>query len=367
MQPSQLPLNQIIQGDCSEVLNSLPEGSIDLIFADPPYNLQLQNDLWRPNHTKVEAVNDHWDQFSSLQAYDDFSEKWLLACQRVLKDTGSIWVIGSYHNIFRLGSLMQDLGFWFLNDIVWIKTNPMPNFRGVRFANAHETLIWASKKKGAKYTFNHQAMKNLNDEKQMRSDWLLPICNGTERLRVNGQKVHSTQKPQALLYRVILSSSNPGDIVLDPFFGTGTTGVIAGALHRNWIGIEREPDYIKVAQKRIEQTIIEPYDLKTFEVRSKRKSEPRLPFSSLIEAGKLRPGQYLYFQGQTDLVAKIKPDGKVIIADYEGSIHQAAKHLLGGVPCNGWELWYFRDSQGELHPINELRNLLRRQNNIKTS
>jgi site-specific DNA-methyltransferase (adenine-specific) len=232
-----LPLNQIMQGDCVAVMNSLPEGSIDLIFADPPYNLQLQNDLHRPNMTKVDAVNDQWDKFESFEAYDDFTLNWLKACKRILKPTGTIWVIGSYHNIFRVGKIMQDLGFWTLNDVIWIKTNPMPNFRGVRFTNAHETLIWASVKQGAKYTFNHHAMKELNEEKQMRSDWwLLSLSTGSERLKdENGDKAHSTQKPQALLYRVIISASNPGDVVLDPFFGSGTTGAVAKLLHRNWM------------------------------------------------------------------------------------------------------------------------------------
>lgn len=363
MHSNQIPINQIIQGDCAEILNTFPENSIDLIFADPPYNLQLQNDLWRPNNTKVEAVNDGWDQFSSFGAYDDFTKKWLSACKRVLKDSGTIWVIGSYHNIFRIGSLMQDFGFWFLNDVIWIKTNPMPNFRGVRFANAHETLIWACKHKGARYTFNHHAMKAINDEKQMRSDWLLPICNGSERLRENGQKVHSTQKPQALLYRVIVSSSNPGDVVLDPFFGTGTTGVVASLLHRNWIGIEKEQDYIHIARQRIAQTIQEPYEPRVFEVRNTKKLEPRLPFSSLVEAGLIKPGQILYFQGKNDLISKVKPDGKIQISGFEGSIHQTGKHLLNGSPCNGWDVWYYKNDLGEMQPINDLRILLRKQKN----
>lgn len=363
MLPNQLPLNQVIQGDCSRVLNTLPENSIDLIFADPPYNLQLQNDLWRPNNTKVDAVTDQWDQFSSLRAYDEFTKDWLTACRRVLKVTGTIWVIGSYHNIFRIGSLMQDMGFWFLNDIIWIKTNPMPNFRGVRFTNAHETMIWASKDKGARYTFNHHAMKSLNDDKQMRSDWLLPICNGTERLRENGQKIHSTQKPQSLLYRVILASSNPGDIVLDPFFGTGTTGVIAKYLHRNWIGIEKESGYVSIARQRIEQVKVEPFDPTVFDVRGKRKLEPRIPFSSLLEAGLLQPGQILYFQGKDEYIAQIKPDGKLQVNGFEGSIHQAGRHLLNESPCNGWEIWFYLNDTGKMQAINELRIKLRNQKN----
>ncbi len=367
MSSANLPLDQIIQGDCIEILQALPENSIDLIFADPPYNLQLRNDLWRPNNTRVQAVNDAWDQFDSLQAYDEFSVRWLAACRRVLKDSGTIWVIGSYHNIFRLGSRLQDLGFWFLNDIVWIKTNPMPNFRGVRFANAHETLIWACKSKGARYTFNHHAMKSLNDDKQMRSDWLIPICNGAERLRSNGQKVHSTQKPEALLHRVILSSSNPGDVILDPFFGTGTTGVVASRLHRHWIGIEKEDAYISKARERISNAAQQPYDRRAFEVRDIRRLQHRLPFSSLIESGLLQPGQKLFFQANPEYVALVKPDGKLSLGDIEGSIHQVGRQLLNGSPCNGWEVWFFQNSSGELCPINELRSLLRSQLEITGS
>ncbi len=240
----ELPLDQILQGDCLEILNQLPENSIDLIFADPPYNLQLQKDLWRPNMTRVAAVDDAWDQFDGFHAYDKFTLAWLSACRRVLKDTGAIWVIGTYHNIFRVGAILQDLGFWILNDVVWIKTNPMPNFRGVRFTNAHETLIWAAKNPRSHNAFNHRLMKSLNDDLQMRSDWLLPICSGPERIKVDGKKAHSTQKPEALLYRVVLASSRPGDVVLDPFFGSGTTGAVAKKLHRHWIGIELEPGYI---------------------------------------------------------------------------------------------------------------------------
>ncbi|GAG97650.1 unnamed protein product, partial [marine sediment metagenome] len=284
-----LPLNQILKGDCVDILHSLPEKTIDLIFADPPYNLQLQNELYRPNMTKVDAVNDKWDQFDSFQAYDQFSQKWLAACKRVLKPTGSLWVIGSYHNIFRIGRIMQDLGYWFLNDVIWIKTNPMPNFRGVRFTNAHETLIWASTGKKARYTFNHQAMKGLNDDLQMRSDWwLVSLATGKERLKdENGEKAHSTQKPEALLYRVILSSSNPGDVVLDPFFGCGTTGAVAKSLHRKWIGIERDENYIRLAQKRLDAIIPEMLDEVTFDIRSKKKTLPKIPFSALLENGLL--------------------------------------------------------------------------------
>jgi modification methylase len=356
-----LPLNQILHGDCVEQLNALPEKSVDLIFADPPYNLQLQQDLWRPNMTKVDAVNDHWDQFGSLQAYDDFSRSWLSACRRVLKDTGTLWVIGSYHNIYRVGALMQDLGYWFLNDVVWVKTNPMPNFRGVRFTNAHETLLWASQAKGARYTFNHHAMKALNLDKQMRSDWLLPVCNGAERLKVNGKKAHSTQKPEALLYRVLLSSSNPGDVVLDPFFGTGTTGAVAKKLHRRWIGIEREADYVELARARIEAIELEPYDATVFDVRDHKRLAPRVPFSQLLEAGLIAPGQSLYFRANRQQPAYVKPDGKIKLYGYEGSIHQVGRRLMNGGPCNGWQDWYFEAADGRLRPIDDLRTVIRGQ------
>ena len=356
---TQLNLNEIIRGDCIEVLNSLPENFIDLIFADPPYNLQLQQDLWRPNMTRVDAVNDEWDQFGSFQDYDDFSRRWLSACKRVLKDTGTIWVIGTYHNIYRIGSIMQDLGYWFLNDIVWVKTNPMPNFRGVRFTNAQETLLWASKSKGSRYTFNHHAMKSLNDDLQMRSDWLLPICSGSERLKVNGKKAHSTQKPEALLYRVILSSSNPSDLVLDPFFGSGTTGVVAKKLHRNWIGIELDPQYIEISRKRIDLTVPEMFDLQIFDVRDKKRLEPRIPFGSLLENGLLKPGQILFFRSDRLLSAHVKPDGNLLINGFEGSIHEAGRHLMGGSPCNGWDHWYYEDEHGGLQSIDTLRQVLR--------
>ncbi|MBN1995573.1 MAG: site-specific DNA-methyltransferase [Anaerolineae bacterium] len=360
MSKQELPLNQILQGDCVEVLNALPEKSVDLIFADPPYNLQLQQELWRPNMTKVDAVNDDWDQFSSFQAYDAFSRKWLTACRRVLQDNGAIWVIGSYHNIYRVGAIMQDLGYWFLNDIVWIKTNPMPNFRGVRFTNAHETLLWASKAKGAKYTFNHHAMKTLNDDKQMRSDWLIPICSGAERIKLNDKKAHSTQKPEALLYRVILSASKPGDIVLDPFFGSGTTGAVAKRLHRRWIGIEREELYLKIAQARIDKVTPALSLDDVFDVGDKKRQVPHIPFGSLLEHNLLTPGQLLFFQNNRAQTAQIKPDGNLLLNGFEGSIHQAGKHLMQGSPCNGWQHWYFEGEDGQLHPIDELREVIRK-------
>lgn len=357
-----LPLDTIIQGDCIEVMNTFPTNSVDLIFADPPYNLQLRQELWRPNMTKVDGVDDAWDKFSSMREYDEFTRRWLSAAKRVLKDTGTIWVIGTYHNIFRIGAIMQDLGFWILNDVIWIKTNPMPNFRGVRFTNAHETLIWASKNKKARYTFNYHAMKEINGGKQMRSDWVLPICSGSERIKINGKKAHSTQKPEALLYRVILSSTNIGDIVLDPFFGTGTTGAVAKKLHRHWIGIEREPTYVQIARERIASVSPKRLVQAVFDVRDKKRLSPRVSFQQLVEAGFLQPGQRLFFQRDPNKVAHVKPDGKLRLPHdgFEGSIHQVGKQLLGGRPCNGWEHWYF-ERKGELHPINILREEYRQQ------
>ena len=360
-----IKVNEIIQGDCIGVMDAMPEACVDLIFADPPYNLQLSNELHRPNMTKVAAVDDAWDQFESFAAYDTFTKTWLSACQRILKPSGSIWVIGSYHNIFRVGRIMQDLGFWILNDVIWIKTNPMPNFKGVRFTNAHETLIWASTGKGQRYTFNHHGMKGLNEDKQMRSDWwLLPLTPKQERVRdENGHKGHSTQKPEALLYRVILSSSNPGDLVLDPFFGSGTTGVVAKRLHRNWIGIEFEQKYVELAQTRIDAAWQEQFDAAIFDIRSQKKLAPRIPFSALLEYGYLYPGQQLFFRKDRALCARIKPDARLITPDkFEGSIHSIGTHYMNGSPCNGWEHWYVEEG-GRLVKLDDLRQRLRLETN----
>lgn len=349
-----LPLDQILQGDCIELMRQLPERSVDCIFADPPYNLQLRQELYRPNRTKVDAVDDEWDQFESFEAYDEFTTQWLTEARRVLKDTGTIWVIGSYHNIFRIGKIMQDLGFWILNDIAWIKVNPMPNFRGVRFTNAHETLIWAQKRQGSSYTFNYHAMKALNDDLQMRSDWRIPLCTGNERLKVNGEKAHSTQKPEALLYRVIMASTKPGDVVLDPFFGTGTTGAVAKRLGRRWIGIEKDPRYVEIARKRIEAVVPAPDE--TLSVDSQPPKRNRVPFGALVENGYLAPGDTLYFQGDLNRPAQVLANGRIRYHNgVEGSIHAVGKHLTGA-PCNGWEVWYYRDpATGALVSIDALR------------
>ncbi len=349
----------IILGECVEALRKLPDKSVDLVFADPPYNLQLGGDLLRPDNSKVDAVDDDWDQFESFAAYDKFTREWLTQCQRVLKDDGAIWVIGSYHNIFRVGSTLQDLGFWILNDIIWRKTNPMPNFKGTRFTNAHETLIWASKSRGARrYTFNYDAMKMANDELQMRSDWTLPLCTGEERLKdEHGVKAHPTQKPEALLHRVILSSTKVGDIILDPFFGTGTTGAAAKRLGRRYIGIERDPNYAKVAKERISKVIpIAPADL---DVMGSKRLEPRIPFGQIVEAGLLRPGDTLYCaKGKRS--ARVRADGSLVIGDMAGSIHKVGAMIQSAPACNGWTYWHFKTDKG-LAPIDVLRAKVRTQ------
>ncbi|MDB5080878.1 MAG: methylase domain protein [Chloroflexi bacterium] len=369
----ELPLNSILQGDCIEMMSRLPDKSVDLIFADPPYNLQLQNELWRPNMTLVDAVDDDWDKFDSFEAYDTFTRRWLAECQRILKDTGTIWVIGSYHNIYRVGSIMMDLGFWILNDVVFVKLNPMPNFRGVRFTNAHETLLWCKKSKNQKkYTFNYQQMKQINDEKQMRSDWEIALCTGNERLKINGEKVHSTQKPEALLYRVILSSSLPGDVVLDPFFGTGTTGAVAKKLHRNWIGIERNPVYVGAARERIEAVRQTHLDFEVFPMHNKR-TQPRIAFAALLENGLINPGTRLYYArpgrqktisvagdgSSTVPIATVRADSSIKCGEFEGSIHLVGSKVGGAPSCNGWDHWWFQGEDGDFHSIDELRAAFR--------
>ena len=352
---AKLPLNQILSGNCIEILNSLPENSVDLVFADPPYNLQLQRDLYRPNLSKVDAVNNQWDKFSSFATYDPFTTEWLSAARRVLKENGTIWVIGSYHNIYRVGAIMQDLGFWILNDVIWLKTNPMPNFRGVRFTNAHETMIWAQKKKGAKYTFNHKAMKALNDDLQMRSDWTIPLATGKERIKSNGTKAHPTQKPEGLLYRVLLSSTGVGDVVLDPFFGSGTTGAVAKKLGRNFIGIERDGKYIKVAQKRIDavtQSTVEALTLPD------KRNQARVPFGALLEMGILSPGQKLFFKDDKSIRVVILSNGHLKYGEQTGSIHALAKALADN-PVNGWDMWLYKED-GKLKVIDELRERVRK-------
>ncbi len=350
-----LPLNTVLDGDCIERMLSLPAESVDLIFADPPYNLQLRGDLHRPDNSKVDAVDDHWDQFSSFEVYDHFTRGWLAAARRLLKPNGAIWVIGSYHNIFRMGAELQNQGFWILNDVVWRKSNPMPNFRGKRLTNAHETLIWASKAEGAKYTFNYEALKALNEGVQMRSDWVIPLCTGGERLKDEaGDKAHPTQKPEALLHRVLVGTTNPGDVVLDPFFGTGTTGAVAKMLGREFIGIEREATYREAAEKRLAK--VRKFDREALETTASKRAEPRVPFGQVVERGMLRPGEELVSpRGRT---AKVRADGTLIGSDVKGSIHQVGAHLEGAPSCNGWTYWHFK-REGKLVSIDILRQQIR--------
>ena len=341
--------SQLIEGDCIEVMAELPVGVADCVFADPPYNLQLERDLLRPNMTRVDGVDDEWDQFGegaldgqfgSFEAYDAFTEAWLSAARHVLSDTGTIWVIGSYHNIYRVGRIMMDLGYWILNDIVWVKTNPMPNFRGVRFANAHETLLWAKKsKEQGKYRFNHHTMKTYNGGKQMRSDWELPLCTGSERITLNGEKAHTTQKPEALLERVIVASTRIGDLVLDPFFGTGTTGAVAQRLGRRWIGIEKEARYVEVARERI--AAVEPMPDEWLRQYTQDAPAPkRVPFAALVRAGHIQPGATLRHV-RADVEATVHPDGTISMNGHRGSIHRVGALATGSPACNGWTHWTY--------------------------
>jgi modification methylase len=356
--PGALAANRVIVGDCIASLKKLPDQSVDLVFADPPYNLQLANDLLRPNDTRVDGVDDEWDKFASFAEYDAFSRAWLGECRRILKPDGAIWVIGSYHNIFRLGVALQDLGFWIQNDVIWRKVNPMPNFRGKRFTNAHETLIWAARDQRARATFNYESLKALNDDLQMRSDWLFPICSGPERLKDDGgRKAHPTQKPEALLQRVLLASSRPGDIVLDPFFGTGTTGAVAKQLGRRFIGIERDPDYAKAAEERIAR--VQPLPLSALEtVRSKR-AEPRVPFGTIVEMRLVEPGTTL-LDARARIRAEVKADGSLTWGGNQGSIHRLGAIAQGKSACNGWTYWHF-EADGKLKPIDLLREQAKRQ------
>ena len=354
-----LPLDSVIVGDCVEAMNALPEASVDLIFADPPYNLQLKQELWRPDQSRVDAVDDDWDKIGGFAEYDAFSEAWLTACRRVLKRDSSIWVIGTYHNIHRLGRILQDLGYWILNDVVWIKANPMPNFRGVRLTNAHETLIWAAREAKSRYVFNHHAAKHYNGSKQLRSDWTLPLCTGSERLRLHGRRLHSTQKPEALLERVLTISSRPGDIVLDPFFGTGTTGAVAKRLNRRWIGIEQDALYADAARKRI--ALVTP-DVLSGDVLiedERRRATVRLPFAVLIQRGLLQPGQRLYFRRDLSKAAVVEADGRLRCGNLHESIHRVGSALSNGAPCNGWQHWYYETEDGSLRPIDDLRQQVR--------
>ncbi len=355
-----LPLDTILPGDCVAAMDALPAGSVDLIFADPPYNLQLRGELHRPDNSRVDAVDDHWDQFETFASYDAFTRDWLRAARRLLKPDGAIWVIGSYHNIFRVGTALQDAGYWLLNDVVWRKTNPMPNFRGKRLTNAHETLIWASRSEASRYTFNYEALKALNEGVQMRSDWTFPICTGHERLKnARGEKAHPTQKPEGLLHRLLLGTTNPGDVVLDPFFGTGTTGAVARMLGRHFIGIEQEAEYRALATARIAD--VRPYGQEAIAVTTSRRAEPRVPFGQLVERGMLRPGEELLSQNGRHR-AKVRADGTLVGSDasrdVKGSIHQVGAAYEGAPSCNGWTYWHFK-REGKRVPIDALRQQIR--------
>ena len=353
-------LNKIVIGNSLEILKTIPNKTFDLVFADPPYNLQIGKKLKRPDDSKVNGVNDKWDQFESFSDYDNFCKEWLTECKRVLSDNGSIWVIGSYHNIFRIGFHIQNIGYWILNDVIWKKNNPMPNFKGTRFTNAHETLIWASKNKKSKYTFNYQSLKCLNDDLQMRSDWTLPICNGSERIKKNGKKIHSAQKPESLLHRILLASTNKGDFVFDPFLGTGTTAVVAKKLGRNYFGIEKENKYFKTAKQRLRKTLkIEDHYLDTIK---NNKSKPRIPFGSLVELGIVKPGMSIFDQ-KKKINAKIMADGSIKHHNSEGSIHKVAAKIIGADSCNGWTYWHYKIG-GNMIPIDNLRQKLISKNVI---
>ncbi len=355
MKPDGLPVNGIYHGDCLDLLRQLPDESADLIFADPPYNLQLNKVLFRPDRSLVGAVDEGWDKFESFRSYDDFTRAWLAECRRVLKATGCIWVIGTYHNIFRVGSVMQDTGFWILNDVIWIKPNPTPNFMGTRFTNAHETLIWASKSRDSKYTFHYQALKGYNDDLQMRSDWLIPVCKGPERIREEGKKAHPTQKPEELLYRIILGTTNPGDLVIDPFTGSGTAAAMAKRLGRNFIAFERELEYVDLARERIEG--ITPMNSPLLEYRTERRL-PRVPFGNLVASGYIRVGERLW-SADRSVSAVVQADTSLVCDGMTGSIHSLSTIVSGRERTNGWSYWH-AEREGELLSIDELRKEYRK-------
>ena len=349
-----------ILGDCIKEMSKIKDNSIDMIFADPPYNLQLSKPLLRPDHTNVKGVSHEWDKFNSFEAYDIFTFKWLTEARRVLKKDGTIWVIGSYHNIFRVGTTIQNLNFWVLNDIIWNKSNPMPNFKGNRFTNAHETIIWASHNKKSQYTFNYKAMKVLNDDKQMRSDWSLPICSGKERIKTSGKTLHPTQKPESLLHRIIISSTKPGNTILDPFFGTGSSGAVAKRLGRSFIGIDQNKEYMNYAKKRI--SLVKPLTNEALFITKNLKTETKIPFGSLLDNGMLKIGAKLHDINKKHK-ATIRADGSLLVdKDFEGSIHKLGAKLQGYSACNGWDYWHYEE-KGKLVSINKLREKIRNNKN----
>jgi modification methylase len=352
---TELTRNRVLEGDCLDHLRSLPEGCADLVFADPPYNLQLGNNLTRPDQSVVDGVTDDWDQFDSFAAYDAFCREWLAEARRILKPDGALWVIGSYHNIFRLGTAIQDLGYWVQNDVVWVKTNPMPNFRGTRFTNAHETLIWATRDRKSRPTFNYQSLKAGNEDTQMRSDWTFPLCTGPERLKRDGRKAHPTQKPEALLHRIITATTNPGELIVDPFFGTGTTGAVARRLGRDFIGIEQDPGHVRTARDRI--AAIRPFEPDETAPLPSPRRQPRIGFGQLIENGLIAPGTKLYCPRRKH-VAKVRADGSVAAKTAMGSIHKVGASVQNTVSCNGWTFWHVEEA-GKLAPIDQLRSVFR--------
>ena len=353
-----LPIDTILVGDCIKHMNALPAGSVDLIFADPPYNLQLEQSLTRPDQSKVDAVDDDWDKFDSFAHYDIFTRAWLKAARRLLKPDGALWVIGSYHNIFRVGTALQDLDFWMLNNVIWRKANPMPNFRGTRFTNAHETLIWAARSQKSRVTFNYEAMKSANEDTQLRSDWLFPLCTGAERLKDDADdKVHPTQKPEALLYRILTATSRPGDVVLDPFFGTGTTGAVARKLGRHFIGIERDETYVAAALKRL--AAVKPISAEALESATPKRQAVRIAFGSLLEQGLIAPGTTLV-DARRRHAALVRADGSLVSGTHQGSIHRVGALVQGAEACNGWTFWH-HETAGRLAPIDELRTGVRQQ------
>jgi modification methylase len=361
---SGLPLDSIVIGDCIDEMNALPAGSVDLIFADPPYNLQLETGLTRPDQSHVDAVDDDWDKFESFAHYDAFTQGWLKASRRLLKPDGALWVIGSYHNIFRVGTALQDNDFWILNDIVWRKANPMPNFRGTRFTNAHETLIWAARSQKSKVTFNYEALKQGNDDLQMRSDWLFPLCTGGERLKdEDSGKIHPTQKPEALLHRILVGTTRPGEVVLDPFFGTGTTGAVARRLGRHFVGIERDTAYASAALERIGK--VTPLAAEAVEPLSAKRHAPRVAFGSLVEQGLIAPGTNL-IDAKGRFSALVRADGSLKAGEHEGSIHKVGALVQGAEACNGWTFWHIAGNKGPV-PIDSFRATIRAQMNKLTA
>lgn len=348
----ELPLDQILLGDCIEMMRMLPSGSVDCVFADPPYNLQLRGELRRPDDSLVDGVDDDWDKFQDFEAYDRFTRAWLAECHRLLRKDGTLWVIGAYHNIFRIGTILQDLGYWILNDVIWRKSNPMPNFRGRRFTNAHETLIWAARGKESRYKFNYQAMKALNDDIQMRSDWFIPLCTGGERMRnQHGLKLHPTQKPEALLHRVLLASTGHADIVLDPFAGTGTTAAVARRLGRHFIAIERHPAYVEAAWGRLRHVRQAPAEGAT--ITPTKREAPRVPFGNLVEQGLVPPGTAL-FDRRRQVSAVVSADGTIVAGEIRGSIHKVGATVQNAPSCNGWTFWHL-EREGTLVPLDTVR------------